>query len=205
VPAVCLQGSEVQLGAWGHLAHHLPLYSTHCSRLACSLPSHDHAIISCMCVGSKSFRHHKLLAPLPPRLPPWFPCFASSLAPKLILSDAERQRLDDSPDAAFYSTPRMMQHADDDFIEALTSKRTLLLGMGACACTGTRVAGRFCGAGQRLRCMSVKLTQTEHNNVKVALCSTKAIAWLGNTYTGSQAKIPGGACTVYECCVTCGP
>lgn len=48
-------------------------------------------------------------------------------APKLILSDAERQRLDDSPDATFYSTPRMMQHADDDFIKALTSKHNIML------------------------------------------------------------------------------
>lgn len=45
-----------------------------------------------------------------------------SAAPKLILSDAERQRLDESPDGQFYNTPRMMQHADDSFLQALTGQ-----------------------------------------------------------------------------------
>jgi hypothetical protein len=65
--------------------------------------------------------------PWPPAPTPHSPALLLPSAPKLILSSAERQRLDDSPDAAFYSTPRMMQHADDDFIEALSSKQDSLL------------------------------------------------------------------------------
>jgi hypothetical protein len=43
-------------------------------------------------------------------------------APKLILTDDERRRLDESPDASFYATPRMMQHIDEAAVEALTGK-----------------------------------------------------------------------------------
>lgn len=37
---------------------------------------------------------------------------APNAAPRLLLSDADRQRLDPSPDGAFYATPRMMHHTD---------------------------------------------------------------------------------------------
>jgi hypothetical protein len=43
-------------------------------------------------------------------------------APKLVLSDAERARLDEAPDTVFYATPRIMQHAEPQFIDALTSE-----------------------------------------------------------------------------------
>lgn len=49
--------------------------------------------------------------PTCPLLPP---------APKLVLTDAERARLDESPDAGFYAAPRTMQHVEPQFITALT-------------------------------------------------------------------------------------
>lgn len=48
-----------------------------------------------------------------------FDTYGAFSAPKMVLSDAERQRLDEAPDAQFYATPRMMQHADEAFIAAL--------------------------------------------------------------------------------------
>lgn len=40
-------------------------------------------------------------------------------APKLLLTEAERVRLDEAPDSVFYATPRMMQHAAAEDLEAL--------------------------------------------------------------------------------------
>ncbi|KAF6255779.1 hypothetical protein COO60DRAFT_1462029 [Scenedesmus sp. NREL 46B-D3] len=52
-------------------------------------------------------------------------------APKLILTAAERTRLDESPDAAFYASPRTMQHAGPQFIAALTGIYRSLLPPGS--------------------------------------------------------------------------
>jgi hypothetical protein len=49
-------------------------------------------------------------------------------APKLILTDPERRRLDESPDAAFYASPRTMQHAEPQFIAAVTGEARLPAG-----------------------------------------------------------------------------
>lgn len=53
-------------------------------------------------------------------------------APKLVLTDADRRRLDESPDADFYGTPRMMQHADEAFIAALSTLYSIIIPQGSC-------------------------------------------------------------------------
>lgn len=51
-------------------------------------------------------------------------------APKLVLSEAERARLDEAPDTVFYATPRTMQHAEPQLIDALTRLYASLLPAG---------------------------------------------------------------------------
>ncbi|WIA34988.1 hypothetical protein OEZ86_013268 [Tetradesmus obliquus] len=66
------------------------------------------------------------------KYPPGVQDVGSSLlrAPKLVLTDAERARLDESPDAGFYAAPRTMQHAEPQFIAALTGVYSALLPPG---------------------------------------------------------------------------
>jgi hypothetical protein len=49
-------------------------------------------------------------------------CCLLRAAPKLILTEPERRRLDESADAAFYASPRTMQHAEPQFIAAVTGE-----------------------------------------------------------------------------------
>uniref|UniRef100_A0A383VHU0 Methyltransferase type 11 domain-containing protein n=1 Tax=Tetradesmus obliquus TaxID=3088 RepID=A0A383VHU0_TETOB len=66
------------------------------------------------------------------KYPPGVQDVGSSLlrAPKLVLTDAERARLDESPDAGLYAAPRTMQHVEPQFIAALTGVYSALLPPG---------------------------------------------------------------------------
>ncbi len=53
-------------------------------------------------------------------------CLGHFAGPKLVLTAEERQVLDTTPDAEFYATPRMVQHADEAFIGRLTGDHYML-------------------------------------------------------------------------------